>query len=392
MRPPPPTPPLPGLDWTGAPPGKGHRYARVPLPALDAIPRGTTRDVFQVLAVHHRPGRPIRLTNEAIARQARCDEGSARRALAWLKSHPIPDDPEGRTFILVGGNNEDRVIWLQCRPLEAGESGSDASHKSDRARAGAQGGRAPARAPLGASPCPETPAVLPSFRNSKELNNVNVVFLPEESLAHAGTRPDAGPVEVPDPTAPPAVPAPDPPAAAPPADGVDPELAGLTADGLRERIAALKAEAAAIRAEGLRRPGNAERLVRVSSRIGAARNLLEARERPQGPPPTPKVGSLDPRPAVAPAATPGPPKPPSLKVLAERLPVTAGPGPVEEFVKQLAAEVGDDHSDGYFRRLAGRVRRKEVDPKRVLEGVRRGRNAEARCRGAIFVAYVERRE
>ena len=131
------TPPLP-IDWE--PPG--YRFARIPLIALDSIPRGATRDVFNVLMSHYRPGLPIRLTNKSIARQCGCEEGTARRAIAWLKSHLVPD--QTFTFILVGGDNGNRVIWIQCRPLGPGE---DQSYKKDRARAGAGGARARARPP-----------------------------------------------------------------------------------------------------------------------------------------------------------------------------------------------------------------------------------------------------
>jgi hypothetical protein len=357
---------LPGFDppitldyWTGLPNraiGKGG-IASAKTMVLGYLLRRTQK------------GRIFTETNKEIALALGLAPGTINRALGQLAR----DGPPGidHPYIRIHSRARPRQIEVLYRGRSAD---GDLHACSAQARAkDARLVRASARLH------PQKPlenqgfAAMPLFSNSgEEKNNVNVVSIsiPEKppacTPAHAREA-GAGPG--------PSVP-----------DGIDPELAGLTDDQLRERIAALDARYRAL--------ANGSRALRVRTwcELGTARALLEAREGPQEPRPTPQVRSLDPAPAVAPAAKPAAQKPPSLPTVLGRLIGAVGPGPVEDFVRRMAEELHDDHSDGYFRGLARRIRCKEVDPKRVLEGVRRGRNAEARSRGAIFVAYVERLE
>jgi hypothetical protein len=375
----PPTPALPGIEWA-APSGSGHRYARVALEGIDSIPRGVTTQVFLVLTAHYRAGVPIRITNASLARQAKCHVGSARVAINWLKSHIVP----GRdyTFITVGGDNENRVIWMQCRPVEPGEH---KSHKQEGARASAQGGRAPARAPVAISPKPKPDNGTPFFLNTEELNNVNVKALTENPPASARETPDAevAPTGTQEPCLPETAEPPTVPPSAP--DAEEAALRSLDDTALAAHIAAL--------ALALASPMGLSRRIELRMSQILAQAVLGERRGSQtvDPPLTPRVPSIEPPRPVAPTSPPPKPdQPPRQRVdtLVDRLRRVAGPAPVEELAQRLAEELADAGSIAWYRQTCGRVQRGELQPAVVWQAYRQARSPTARSPGAVFTTFV----
>ena len=381
------TPLLPGMEAT---PSKGHYFAKIAVDALDHLPKGVTRDVFAALMRIYRPGRPIRATNERIAELAGCHEGTARRAIRYLKDAMVPgcDYP----FIVVGGNNADRVIWVLCRPIEAGE---DASYKQVGARAGAQGGRAPAPTPLDASASGETTCEMPLFLDLiKDRSNVNVGISTDEILTHARVSEPTSPVEdLPPPPSPERV-APEPPAPPPQtssavvqttgvtSDGINAELVGLGPGQLRERIAALEARRKAL--EGT--PNSALRM-KLWCQEAEARAVLEALEGTGDPVPTP---AMAPRPAAPPPPPPAPK--PTIEGLLGRLARVAGTAPVEDYARFVADQLRDGHSLPMHRQIAKKIQSGEIPRDRALAGYRMARSGTARVPGSVYVNYVNQRE
>ena len=175
-----------------------------------------------------------------------------------------------------------------------------------------------------------------------------------------------------------------------PADGIDPELAGLTADQLRDLIDALTVQIDGMK--GDRRGDVVGAMCVLIGRRMTARQLLAALGSPGLPPPTPKVESISPKPAAAPA----PPPRPSMQTLIDRLARVAGPGPVEEFAQQIARDLDDARSLAYYRQLGRDIQARQIAARRVWDAYCQARNGQrkgtARSPGAIFTSYVRQLE
>ena len=271
-------------------------------------------------------------------------------------------------------------------------------------RAWAAGGGARRRAAPRRNSKAEPVNATPSFLELGELDNVNVFSLPENTPpADARTREEAADVETQSspPAAEPgglpgsslaqvppgpagaggqgsqasAAPAPN------PNDGFDPELAKThVATSYKVLIARMTAQ---------KRAGKAWELT-MAKWLLEARQVAAAAASPSRSATAP-AGSMGPPPASSPESPPpggSPPKiappvsKPSITELAGRLyRGIAGPGPIEELATRLAEDLHDKGSVSFFRRIAERVRRKEVTPEMVARAYRTARSDGVRSPG-----------
>ncbi len=300
--------------------------------------------VYCYLVNHSAPGNPFRGTNEEIAEATHLHVGSVNRLLHWLKTENPPgiDHP----YIRVEGHARKRTIRLLYIGFVPGSRGQAAGEARRRpVRAIACKGACPAcafrkRRTLLVKGLRPRPLLIQEFQRDLTLT---LDLSQHRRIAREGR------------TLRPAKPLPQ-------SQCLQPrwsmESTRSWPDSRRSSSARRLPTSSACQdpRAAIRIPASCQRL--------HALGLLASLESPELPPETPRVESIAPKVAAAPA----PPDRPSIQGLADRCRRIAGPGPIETLARRLSEELKDPGSLDFYRKIGRRVRAGEIDPKRVWDG------------------------